>query len=889
MATIYALDHPHETQPRLLRSVLGAKGASLAELTSVLGLPVPPGFTIVTPGSIGPEDPHLESAKFRSEFILALQAMEHATASCFGCRTDPLLVSVRAGAEIPMPGAMEAVLNVGLNDETVLGLAAATNDVRFAYDSYRRLIQRYGELVLNVPSELFNERLRGAKQLCGARTGIEMPSDVLIVLVRQFQEIIEDECGEPFPQNPEDQLAGAVRAAFDQWDNPSSRAYRSRERLSHRSGTAVTVQKMVFGNRDDLSGTGVAFTHDPASGALGLSGSFGVGGQGDDITEAEQATHTLDELEPVVPDAIAELRAAMLRLEAHYRDMVSVEFTIEQGSLWLLQARQADRSGVAAVRVALEMHERSDIALSRAEALQLVTGKHVEQILHPQFEDNDVPVLATGLGASPGAAVGHVYFSADDALDAYDRGEDVILVKDETSPADVPGMAIAEGILTTKGGLASHAAVVARGWGKPAVCGVAQITVSERYFEVGSTRVAEGEVISIDGASGSVLVGSVETSAASATDQLDTILGWADAIRRDKIEVRANADTAKDATLALEFGAEGIGLCRTEHQFLGERLPLIQALILAEDDEAEQLALDALAKVQQSDFFDLFSAMDGLPITVRLLDPPLHEFLPSVEQLAVKKAAGELSHDEQQLLRAAREWQEENPMLGTRGVRLGILRPALVRMQARAVMHAAHRLAQAGGDPHVEIMIPLIINRAELDLVRGWIEAEIASANMDAPAPLAVLVGSMVETPRAALCAGDIAAGADFFSFGTNDLTQMTLGFSRDDVENRLVGEYLNRSLLGANPFETLDVRGVGQLVQSAATAARESNPLIKLGVCGEHGGDPASIEFFWQCGLDYVSCSPYRVPVARLAAAQAITNSSATPGDDAGAGERAR
>lgn len=839
-------------------------------MTSVLELPVPPGFTVTT--SAGRQF-RADEIELASDFEQSLVQLQRRSGTRFGGK-DPLLVSVRAGAAIPMPGAIEAVLNIGLNDESVVALSESTNDVRFAYDSYRRLIQRYGELVLGVPRHLFEERFAGAKKLCGAVSSIEMPSDVLMVLVQQFQEIIEDQTGEPFPQDPAAQISGAVTAAFRHWNNPISLAYRTRERLDQDTGTAVTVQQMVFGNRDDMSGTGVAHSHDPRSGERGLTGQFVVGGQGDDIAGLEFLTRSIRDIEPFVPDAIGELGQALQRLEAHYRDMVSVEFTIQTGELWILQAYASERSGQAAVRVALELHDDPGIRLSKTEAINRVTGDHVEQILHPQFVETARTRLASGLGASPGAAVGQVYFSSEDALDAYDRGEDVILVKDETSPDDVPGMAIAEGILTTKGGLASHAAVVARGWGKPAVCGVSQITVGDGFLNTATTRINQGEFLSVDGSTGAVYAGAVDTAEQTVSSQLDQILGWADVIREGKLEVRANADTAEDARTALEFGAEGIGLCRTEHQFLGHRLPLIQALILAQDDEQEDAALSELSRVQQADFFLLFQAMDALPITVRLLDPPLHEFLPPIEELAIREAGGTLSAQDELLLAAAREWHEDNPMLGTRGVRLGILRPALFRMQARAVMLAGHRLLQQGGNPQLEIMVPLIINRPELDLVRSWIQEEIDRANMDAPAPLNVSIGSMIETPRAALCAEVIAPGADFFSFGTNDLTQMTLGFSRDDVEGRIVGEYLDRSLLGANPFETLDEYGVGRLVKDACVAARQANPAIKLGVCGEHGGDPESIAMFWKYGLDYVSCSPYRVPVARLAAAQAITES---------------
>lgn len=860
-----------------MRSLLGAKGADLAEMTSVLGLNVPPGFTLSTGCGLAHIGEESFSPSLTVEIRREFEALATRSCSTFGDEADPLLVAVRASAAQPMPGRMETVLNIGLNDASVIGLAELTGDSRFAYDSYRRLVQMYGNLVLGVPHHVFQERFDGAKRLCDAPSDVGLPSDVLAVLVQQYQEIIVDETGISFPQDPFDQLEGAVLAAFQHWNDPVSEAYRSRERLDGDEGTAVTVQQMVFGNRDDFSGTGLAFTHDPRTGERGLYGSFAVGGQGDDVSGGQPLIRSIDELSEDLPATISGLREALARLEDDYRDMMSVEFTIESGTLWLLEAEPAVRSGPAAVRVALELTSHSTIQLKPEEAIQRVSGEHVDQILHPQFAtDSRATVLATGIGTSPGAAVGQAYFSFDKALEAYDRGEDIILVKQETSPADLEVMEVAEGILTLRGGLTSHAAIVARGLGTPAVCGAAEILISGDVMNVGDIEVSEGDVLSLDGTSGEVFVGTVLTAESEESLELNQILTWADQIRAGKMSVRANVDTADDARKALALGAEGIGLCRTEHQFLGDRLPLIQAMILARNNEEEAAALEPLSKVQQSDFFELLKVMDGLPVTIRLLDPPLHEFLPDESDFVLGEHLGTLTDREHELRAAAKEWREENPMLGTRGVRLGILRPALYRMQAKAVMLAGHRLVAQGGAPQIEIMIPLIINRQELDLVRSWIEDEVTQANLDAPTELAVKIGSMIETPRAALCSDVIAAGADFFSFGTNDLTQMTLGFSRDDVETRVVSDYVARSILGANPFETLDIYGVGALVRSAALGARRSNPTIKLGVCGEHGGDPASIQHFWDCGLDYVSCSVYRVPVARLAAAQAIVTRAA-------------
>ncbi len=875
--TIFPLDHQHRDSPRSLGGLLGAKGADLAEMTSVLSLPVPPGFTLSTRSCRQTLAAGKLSSQLREELEASLQGLSVRCQATLG-GPDPLLLSVRAGAALPMPGAMETVLNIGLNDKTTQALAEATGDWRFASDSYRRLIQMYGHLVLGVPMEAFEQCLARARADSGVLKDGELTSDALGFVVQSFLEIVEGEGSAPFPQDPRQQLEGSILAAFQRWNDPISHAYRSRERIHHDLGTAVTVQRMVFGNRDSRSGSGLACSHDPRTGAAGLFVQFVTGGQGEDVTAGNAQVRSLAELEAELPDAMAALGRSVNLLEAEYRDMMSVEFTVERGEFWLLQAQVADRSGVAAVRAAVEGTRRPTNPLSVHEAVLRVSGDHLDQILHPQFEQSQAEVLAAGLGASPGAAVGRVYFSADDALDAYDEGEDVILVKDETSPEDVPGMSIAEGILTTKGGLASHAAVVARGWGKPAVCGASDIIVGDGFFKVGETRVNQGDLISIDGGAGTVFVGEIGTAQSEPNTDMTQILAWADEIREGKLEVRANADTADDALVAREFGAEGIGLCRTEHQFLGERLPLVQAMILATSEEEESAALSALAEVQQRDFLDLLQAMDGLPVTIRLLDPPLHEFLPKIEELSLAESSGTLSEREQALLSAAREWSESNPMLGTRGVRLGILRPGLFRMQAKAIMAAGLEHRSAGGHPRIEIMVPLIINRPELDLVRSWIEAEVATANELADEPLDVRIGSMVETPRAALCAEAIAPGADFFSFGTNDLTQMTLGFSRDDVESRIVGEYVDRSLLGANPFQTLDVLGVGALMRRASEAARAANPGIKLGICGEHGGDPASIGFFWECGLDYVSCSPYRVPIARLAAAQAVLGGLSQP-----------
>jgi pyruvate, orthophosphate dikinase len=656
---------------------------------------------------------------------------------------------------------------------------------------------------------------------------------------------------------------------FGSWNGDRAIAYRVRERIPHDLGTAVNVQAMVFGNRDDRSGTGVGFTRDPATGAKGEYGDFLVNAQGEDVVAGIRNTEPLSALADRFPELHDELIDIFGRLERHYRDMCDTEFTIEQGKLWMLQTRVGKRTGRAALRMAVEMVDDEGIRISRAEAVGRVAAEHVDGVLHPQFAGHSLPVLAKGLGASPGAAVGKVCFTADDAAEAAAAGERVVLVRSETSPEDVHGMLAAEGILTARGGLVSHAAVVARGWGKPAVVGAEMLRISGKEARVGDTVIHEGDVISIDGTSGVVILGEVPLTAAEPPPELRTILAWADEIRGERLGVRANADTGADAANARQLGAEGIGLCRTEHMFLGEeRLPIVRRMILAGSEEAEVAALEELRVAQKADFLEILRAMDGLPVTVRLLDPPLHEFLPNVEELAVKEASAGLDESEKAMLAAARDWREQNPMLGTRGVRLGVIKPGLYEMQVRALMQAASELAAAGGHPVVEVMIPLTISREELALARSWVEAAIAEVGAGG---LDVHIGTMIETPRAALRADEIAEVADFFSFGTNDLTQMTFGFSRDDVEGRMMAAYLEKGLIPRNPFETIDAAGVGELVRLGTSRGRATKPSLKVGVCGEHGGDPESIAFFAGAGLDYVSCSPYRVPIARLAAAHAL------------------
>jgi pyruvate,orthophosphate dikinase len=862
-----------------MRDLLGGKGANLAEMTSVLKLPVPPGFTITTDACRD----YMRSGwpKGLSEEVARnTGALEKTMRRRLGDAKDPLLVSVRSGAKFSMPGMMDTVLNLGLNDRSVKGLALVTSDERFAYDTYRRFIALYARIVLDLDGEQFEAELERAKRNAKVTSDADLPAEALKDLCAITKKLVKDRTGRAFPQDPQRQLRGAIEAVFRSWDSARARAYREREKIPHDLGTAVNVQAMVFGNRDDDSGTGVGFTRNAATGEDKPYGDFLVNAQGEDVVAGIRNTLDLDDLGAHFPGVKDELLGIFAKLEAHYRDMCDTEFTIDQGKLWMLQTRVGKRTGRAALRMAVDMtnQRRRSWKISRQEALLRVTEDHVEQVLHPQFASSDVQVIASGLAASPGAAVGQAYFTADGAAEAAAAGAKVILVRSETSPEDVHGMQASEGILTARGGLVSHAAVVARGWGIPAVVGAEDVKISGASFTAGGVTVKEGDVISLDGTTGQVVLGEVELSTTEAPPELETLLGWADTIRhgrnprRAHLGVRANADTGADAAKARELGAEGIGLCRTEHMFLGEdRLPIVREMILADTPEGEAASLEKLLAVQRADFVEILEAMDGLPVTVRLLDPPLHEFLPSVEELAVREATGELTGEERRLLDAARAWREQNPMLGTRGVRLGVIKPGLYAMQVRALMEAALARAKAGGKPVIEIMIPLTVTRAEMLEARGWVTEAIAQALKGSRRKLDVSIGTMIETPRAALRADEIAEVADFFSFGTNDLTQMTFGFSRDDVESRLMPAYLEHGLLRRNPFETIDVGGVGALVEIAVERGRTTNRHLKLGVCGEHGGDPASIAFFQRVGLDYVSCSPFRVPVARLAAAQAI------------------
>ncbi len=862
---VYAFEEGSKEQKYLL----GGKGANLAEMTN-LGLPVPPGFTITTEAC----NDYMHGGEQLPAGLMDLvadarAALEKKMGKTLGDAADPLLVSVRSGAPFSMPGMMDTVLNLGLNDQSVKGLAKQTNNERFAYDSYRRFVQMFGKIVLDVPGELFEEALHDLIDERGASVETELSAQDLAGLVETFKKIVKSEAGVEFPTDPQEQLRYAIEAVFKSWNGRRARDYRKLEGIPDDLGTAVNVQAMVFGNKGDDSGTGVAFTRNPSTGENKPYGDFLKNAQGEDVVAGIRITEPLDAMGNEFPEPHRQLLELMKLLENHYRDMCDIEFTIEQGRLFMLQTRVGKRTAAAALRMAVEMEQ--DGLIDKKEAVLRVQPAQLDQLLHPQFDPKaKYSVLAKGLNASPGAAVGKVYFTADDAEARREAGERVILVRPETSPDDLHGMIAAEGILTSRGGLVSHAAVVARGMGKPAICGAEAVKIDfgAHAFSVDGTTVREGEVISISGTTGEIVVGEVAVVTPEPTGHFATILGWADEFRR--LKVRTNADLPEDAAKAREFGAEGIGLCRTEHMFLGERLPIVQRMILADNDDDESAALEQLRAQQEADFVGILEAMDGLPVTVRLLDPPLHEFLPDHEELIVKQAKGDATPDDVKLLHASEFWREANPMLGTRGVRLGIIKPGLYRMQVRALMQAAVTRTRAGGNPIVEIMIPLTVTEPELALAEQWVREEAEAVIRESGVALDYVVGTMVETPRAALVAGEIAAVAEFFSFGTNDLTQMTFGFSRDDIEGRFMSEYLEYKLLDANPFETLDVEGVGQLVRMGVERGRAARPDLKLGICGEHGGDPKSVAFCHEVGLDYVSCSPYRVPIARLAAAHA-------------------
>jgi pyruvate,orthophosphate dikinase len=838
------------------RELLGGKGVGLAEMTQ-MGVPVPAGFTITTDACRA----YMSNGKtlpdgLDAEVDAHLQALEDKTGKRLGDAEDPLLVSVRSGAAVSMPGMMDTILNLGLNDEAVEGLARRTDNPRFAHDSYRRLIQMYGEVVEGIPAHKFEDALADAKREKGARHDTELDDSDLSGVIGLFKSIYRQETGRDFPDDARQQLTRAVQAVFDSWDSPRAQVYRRTYGIPDDLGTAVNVVQMVFGNKGEESGTGVAFTRDPSTGEHGLYGEFLANAQGEDVVAGIRTPEPLARMEAKLPRAFEQLIETMRRLEQHYRDMQDIEFTVEDNELFLLQTRSAKRTAAASVKAAVDMVDEG--LISREEAIGRIDPAQLDQLLHPMIDPTaHWDVAARGLNASPGAAAGKIVLDADTAEQLGKAGESVILVRWETTPDDIHGLIQAAGVLTAHGGMTSHAAVVARGMGKPCVAGCDALTIDldARTIALGGQTLSEGDMLTIDGGTGSVIVGEVPLVPPQVNDDLETILGWGDEHRR--LEVRANADTPDDAAKAREFGAHGIGLCRTEHMFMAQdRLPVMQEMIMAEDEKGRRAALDRLLPMQQGDFEGIFEAMAGWPVTIRLLDPPLHEFLPDEEDAK-----------DERMRRRIRALQESNPMLGTRGCRLGLQWPEIYEMQVRAIVRAARAVDERTGEaPLVEIMHPLVGFEEELRRLR---ELTVAVAEEEAP-DVEYLCGTMIELPRACIRADEIAGQADFFSFGTNDLTQTALGFSRDDAEGKFLTFYLEDGVLERNPFETLDVAGVGDLMRIAVERGRSVKPDLKLGICGEHGGEPKSVAFCHQLGLDYVSCSPYRVPLARLAAAQA-------------------
>jgi len=879
------------------KELLGGKGANLAEMMRI-GIPVPPGFTITTEAC----KEYLAHGKAPLELEIqitkALRQLEDEMQKRLGDKDDPLLVSVRSGAKFSMPGMMETILNVGLNDESVEGLSRQTGNPRFAWDAYRRLIQMYGKTVLEIEGNVFSDALDKAKEIQGVKNDNELSVESLQELVKKYKEIILTSSSAPFPQDPRKQMDAAVRAVFDSWNTSRAKLYRRRERIADDLGTAVNIGTMVFGNMGEDSGTGVCFTRNPATGAPGAYGDYLQNAQGEDVVSGIRNTLSLEDFGRISPDNFQELKAIMFKLETHYRDICDIEFTVERGKLWILQTRVGKRTASAAFRIAIQLVDEHVITMD--EALLRVNGHQLAQLMFPQFDakSSSKPVTV-GMAASPGAAVGKAVFDSDTATEWAERGEKVVLLRRETNPDDLAGMVAAVGILTSRGGKTSHAAVVARGMGKTAVCGAEELEVNEKekFALIGNFRINEGDFISIDGTTGAVFAGQNEvepstvvkyltdgiTSAVQDRDEdikdlvrsVDRLLRHAD--RRRTLQVRANADTENDAAVARKFGAQGIGLCRTEHMFLGERRVLIEHVILAKSPEQREAALAELLPLQRSDFTSILAEMDGFTTTIRLLDPPLHEFLPDLGELKVKAALaqerGQEDQDLEDLLHAVERMHESNPMLGLRGVRLGLVSPGLYELQVRAIAEAMADQIAVGANPKVEVMIPLVGSHMELKITRTAAEEVIAQVARERKVELPIEIGTMIELPRAALTANRIGQVADFFSFGTNDLTQTTWGFSRDDVEAEFFARYLELGVFTISPFETIDEFGVGELVQIAVERGRKVNPNLHLGVCGEHGGDPESIHFFHQVGLDYVSCSPFRVPIARLEAGRAAVS----------------
>lgn len=880
---------------RDLKDLLGGKGANLAEMTN-LGLPVPPGFTITTEACQVYLQTGSEPGELRTEVSEHLAELEQAMGKGLGDASDPLLVSVRSGAKFSMPGMMETVLNIGLNDQSVTGLVTQSGNERFAWDSYRRLIQMFGKTVLGMEGDVFEHALDEAKKARGTTSDLDLTADDMRAVVDTFKGLVREHAGREFPQDPREQMDLAIEAVFNSWNAPRAILYRRQERIPADLGTAVNVVAMVFGNLGMDSGTGVAFTRDPSTGEHGIYGDYLQNAQGEDVVAGIRNTIPLQRLEGIDKPAYDQLLTIMSTLENHYKDLCDIEFTIERNKLWMLQTRVGKRTAAAAFVIASHLVDEGLIDLN--EAISRVSGAQLAQLMFPTFDEKaDKQQIASGMNASPGAAVGRAVFDSERAEELAGTGEPVILVRRETNPDDLGGMIAAQGILTSRGGKTSHAAVVARGMGKTCVCGAEELEVDVRarkFTAPGGLVVNEGDLISIDGTSGAIYLGEVPVQPSPVVQYFEgtlpgegagadtlvaavhRLVSHADTVRR--LEVRANADTPEDSERARRFGAQGIGLTRTEHMFLGDRRRLVEDLILAETDEQRQAALDALEPLQREDFIGIFRAMDGLPVTVRLIDPPLHEFLPDLTDLSVRVAVAEATgqaggadaaHDVK-LLEAVRRLHEQNPMLGLRGVRLGLVIPGLFKMQVRAIAEAAAARKQDGGDPHPEIMIPLVGSIQELEVIRDETREVLDEVTRQSGVEVPALIGTMIEVPRAALTAGQIAEAAEFFSFGTNDLTQMGWGFSRDDVEASFFSRYLELGIFGVSPFESIDRDGVGRLVSIAVEEGRASRPHLHLGVCGEHGGDPESVHFFHEVGLDYVSCSPFRIPVARLEAGRA-------------------
>jgi pyruvate,orthophosphate dikinase len=861
-----------------MKDLLGGKGAGLAEMTK-LGLPVPPGFTITTEACNEYDVTKKElPAGVEEQIKDALQSLEKKVGKTFGGSKNPLLLSVRSGAKVSMPGMMDTILNLGLNDQTVQVLAEATGNERFALDCYRRFIQMYGEIVLNVEFNRFEDALEKNKRRYRVEYDHELQAEHLKKVLDEYKEIIKSSTGSEFPQEPMEQLNKAVMAVFESWNNPRARVYRKVNKIPDDLGTAVNVQAMVFGNTGENSGTGVAFTRDPATGENVIFGEYLINAQGEDVVAGIRTPQPISKLQEEMPEAFEQFKNTCSLLEKHYRDLQDIEFTIEQGKLYLLQTRSGKRTAAASVKIAVDM-VKEDL-ISKEEALLRVNPEQLNQVLHKRLDTKiQFDVLAKGLPASPGAASGYVVFDANEAERCGQNGDKVILVRMETTPDDIHGLIMAQGVLTSRGGMTSHAAVVARGMGKPCVCGCEALNIDykAKKMTVGELEIKEGDLITIDGSTGQVILGDIPLIAPEMGEELRLLLQWSDEIRR--LGVFTNADTPEDAQRARDFGAQGVGLCRTEHMFMAqERLPIVQTMIMAKTQQERDGALEKLLPMQQRDFYGILKAMDGLPTIIRLLDPPLHEFLPNIEDLSLKITKLKLTDGDadeisslERLLTKARALQELNPMLGHRGCRLGITTPEIYAMQVQAIVQATVQLKQEGLNPHPEIMIPLVMSQQELAILRELCLDVIGQVEEEAGLKLEIPIGTMIELPRACLLADEIAEHADFFSFGTNDLTQTTFGFSRDDAEGKFIPQYIEKKILPDNPFAVLDRDGVGKLVKLGVDLGRKANPELQIGICGEHGGDPSSVEFCHSAGLDYVSCSPYRVPIARLAAAQAV------------------